>query len=394
MNHTLAPLLSSQIGMLDGQPIYSFFGAERGINTAGDVLVNSTADGVDLNEVWATFTATLKIYNEQRSALASLLSYATTRKIDAVPQSIGGVQFEEASEFGLSKSARLPNDVIKLGYGFRDWDVTTRMTWMFLRDADLRQVAAVHDSVLEGDNRLTTTAVLERLFDPAPSVSPEGNPIYGLWNADGMFVPGYMGQTFDAATETHYLTTGSAVLDPSDLETLITKVTDKGFSSDSGRQLVILANPLEAKVIATFRAGEPGADGVEAHFDYVPSAAAPARLVLEQVVGDQAPAEFNGLPVLGSYGDALVIQSHFIPKGYVSVVASAGPNAEGNVVGYRVHENVAYQGLRLIPGGDMRYPIVSSTYATGFGVGVRHRGGAACLQVTTNAVYAKPTLPK
>nr|MBM4732930.1 hypothetical protein [Prescottella equi] len=373
---------------------YSFFGAERGTNTQGDVLVSHTSDGTDLNVVWAEFAQALDAHNQHRSALASLLSYQTTRQIDAVPQSVEGAQFEVASEFGVPQGHRLPNDVLKLGYGFEDYDIASRFTWKFLRDADTRQVEAVHNSVLEGANRKTTTAVLRRLFDPAQHTTPEGNPEFGLYNGDGQFIPPYLGAEFDPDTDTHYLATGSAVLDPSDVETLLAKVSDKGYSADSGRKLLILVNPIEAKIIATFRAGEQGADGVEAHFDFIPSVSAPARLVTEQIVGDQAPAEWNGLAVLGSYGDAFVIQSHFIPKGYVAVVASAGPNAEGNPVGFRVHANPNYQGLRLIPGTDQRYPLISSYYAMGFGVGVRHRGGAAVLQVTTAGSYTAPTFPK
>ncbi|MCZ4585353.1 hypothetical protein O4328_16855 [Rhodococcus opacus] len=379
--------------MTTNLPFFSIFGAERGTNTQGDVLVSQTSDGTDLNTVWAEFLETLEIYNQHRTALASLVSYQTTRQIDAVPQSVAGAQFELASEFGVPQGNRLPNDVLKLGYGFEDYDIASRFTWKYLRDADTRQVEAVHASVLEGANRKTTTAVLSRLFDPAQGTTPEGNPEYGLYNGDGFHIPSYLGAEFDPNTDTHYLTSSSAVLDPSDVETLLEKVSGKGFNADSGRKLLILAHPNEAKVIATFRAGEPGADSVEAHFDFIPSVAAPARLVTEQIIGEQAPAQWNGLPVLGSYGDALVIESRFIPAGYVAVVASAGPNAEGNPVGFRVHANPDYQGLRIIPGSDQRYPLISSYYALGFGVGVRHRGGAAVIQVTTSTSYTAPVFP-
>lgn len=372
---------------------FSIFGGERGTNIEGDVLVSHTSDGTDLNAVWAEFIQTLSIYNEERSALASLLSYQTTRQIDAVPQSVAGARLEVASEFGVPQGHSIPNDVIRLGYDYEDYDVAVRYTWKYLRDADARQVAAVHNSVLEGVNRAATTSVLQRLFDPEQHQSTEGNTVYGLYNGDGMYIPPYLGDEFDPATDTHYLTTSSAILDPSDIETLMDKVTRKGFSNDTGRQLVILANPLEAKRIAQFRAGEPGADGKEAHFDFIPSDSAPPRLLAEQIVGDVAPAKWNNLPVLGSYGEAYVIQSSFVPKGYVAVVASAGPNAEGNPIGFRVHANPAYQGLRIIPGPDSRYPVVDSNYVIGYGTGVRYRGGAAVAQVTTGA-YTPPTFPK
>lgn len=191
---------------------YSFWGAESGTNTLGDVLVNQTSDGVDLNQVWAEFATTLELYNQQRTALAALISYQTTRQIDAVPQAVAGAQFEIASEFGVPQGHRVPKDVLKLAYGYEDFDLSSRYSWKYLRDADSRQVGAVHNSILEGANRATTTAVLERLFDPTQSQSPEGNTIYGLYSGDGMFIPPYLGTEFDPDTDTHYLTTGSAVL--------------------------------------------------------------------------------------------------------------------------------------------------------------------------------------
>jgi hypothetical protein len=88
-------------------------------------------------------------------------------------------------------------------------------------------------------------------------------------------------------------------------------------------------------------------------------------------------------------GEFHSIQSDYVPSGYVAVVASGGPGALGNVMGLR-HPSPAYQNLRSIPGTGP-YPIVNSFAARGFGVGVRQRGGAACIQVTTDPEYTAPT---
>lgn len=89
--------------------------------------------------------------------------------------------------------------------------------------------------------------------------------------------------------------------------------------------------------------------------------------------------------------DARVIESMFVPSGYVSMVASGGPNSDRNVVGLREHPNPAYRGLRLIPGGQQRYPLVESFYAQSLGVGVRRRGAAAVMQLTPDETYTAPT---
>jgi hypothetical protein len=108
-------------------------------------------------------------------------------------------------------------------------------------------------------------------------------------------------------------------------------------------------------------------------------------------VGAIPPTDFAGLQVLDSYGDAWLIQSHYVPSGYVIVAATGGLDSDMNPVGFREHPNVAYQGLRHIPGRGP-YPLVDPFYARSFGVGTRHRGAAVVMQVTTNANYTAPTI--
>jgi hypothetical protein len=81
-----------------------------------------------------------------------------------------------------------------------------------------------------------------------------------------------------------------------------------------------------------------------------------------------------------------------IPSGYVAVVATYGPGSLYNAIGFREHPNPAYRGLRAIPGAG-QYPIIGAYHQRSFGVGVRQRGAAVAIQVTTNANYTAPTIP-
>ena len=119
----------------------------------------------------------------------------------------------------------------------------------------------------------------------------------------------------------------------------------------------------------------------------------PAWISAEQVHGPIPDADYNGLQVWGSYASALLIQSPFVPKGYVAVVASGGPDSDNNPVGFRQHSNTAYQGLRHIAGHWQGYPLQDSFFSRGFGVGVRHRGAAVVCQITTSGTYTSPTIP-
>lgn len=112
--------------------------------------------------------------------------------------------------------------------------------------------------------------------------------------------------------------------------------------------------------MTAWRAGTAVGEVTPKH-DFIVSSSAPAFLTAEHVEGTKPPAEYNGLPVVGSYGKAFVVESHFIPKGYVALVASSGADDSDNPIAVREHENSAYRGLRLIPGGRGQYPLIDAS---------------------------------
>ncbi|WP_278313736.1 hypothetical protein [Lolliginicoccus levis] len=379
--------------------IAPIFGGDSGYSDQGGVLVNQTADGVDLNTIWDEIAQVLDLFNQERSAITQLVSHPTTAVAEPIPQALHSESFDRASEYGEPTGVREPADALLMGYDFEDYDKASRFTWKFLRDASAEQVRAVFTRVLEADNKLVTTTILDRLLNPAERANEHHHRVFGLYTGnDGITPPPYLGKAFSQST-THYLASGAAAVDSMDIEDLITLVSEKGYGRQAGSQLLILANPQEAAAISAFRAGEESrpTEGGEtsapiAKYDFVRSASAPAYLTQDNIVGKVAPGEFHNLPVLGSYGPAWLIESEFIPAGYVAVVASGGPNSATNPVALRQHPNLAYQGLRVIPGRDQRYPLQDSFFARGFGTGIRHRGAAACLQVTTNPTYTAPEL--
>ena len=178
-----------------------------------------------------------------------------------------------------------------------------------------------------------------------------------------MVPPPYLRVTL-AGDHSHYLTTGSTALDAADVEAMIKHVTEHGYGTNSGTQLLILANPLdvEASTMTAWRAGVEYRTGAPLpKWDFTPSALMPAWISDETVHGPIPIAEFNGLQVWGSYGGALLIQSSYMPRHYTAVLATGGPNSDNNPVGFREHVNPAYQGLRHIPGRGP-YPIQESFF--------------------------------
>ncbi|MCA2303103.1 hypothetical protein JF770_05985 [Mycobacterium intracellulare] len=391
----MSALTTPRTNLDDLQSIWRLppFGAEGGYATEGDVLVNTTADGVDLNVIWAEVAAVIKAWNAERSALASLLAFNTTNTADAIPQSRSADSFEEASEFGEPESMRPPSEYALMGYTFKDYDKASRWTWKYLRDSTAEQVRAVANYALEADNKLTTGTILQRLFDPAQVTNEWGHPVFGLYNGDSMVPPAYLGKEFGTAHQ-HHLVSGSDTIDSGDLETATRQVTEHGYGTEPNSRLLALMNPAQAEVVASFKAGETNAEGIIAKHDYIPSQGAPAYLQPDNIVGQVAPESYNGLQVQGSYGPVWIIQSDFIPADYFAVVATYGANSSDNVVGFRQHPQRQYQGLRTIPGLNPGYPIQDAFFQRSFGVGVRRRGQACVTQVKATGTYDVPAIPR
>lgn len=213
-----------------------------------------------------------------------------------------------------------------------------------------------------------------------------------MYNGDGQTPPAYLGKDFAAAHQ-HYLVSEAAVIDSGDFETAVRKVTEHGYGTDANSRLLALMNPAQAEVVSQWKTGEESATGVVAKHDYIPSAGAPAYLQPENIIGQIAPATYNGLRVEGSYGPTLVIQSDFIPAGYFAVVATYGTNHKDNAIGFREHVQAQYRGLRTIPGSS-EFPLQDAFFTRAFGVGVRRRGQACVVQIKANGSYDIPNIPK
>jgi hypothetical protein len=373
-------------------------GAQYGINVRADALrVSSLRDGTDLDAVWDLFRDLLDVWNRERSSITDLLTFRTTLSAEAVPQTVSIGSFEAATEMGVPKSANVPGTALLMGYPFRDTDLAGRFSWRFMRDSDRRQIEAVMNGILAADNQQTTGSIMKALFNNSRRKTEFGATVFDLYDGAAPGPVPYLGRTFPS-TENHYIASGATVIDSQDVESAIRLITRKGFGTHTGSKILIMANPDEAELIMSWRSGQESrpkegseTSGPIAKWDFIPSAdSAPFLTPAGELVGTQVPGEWAGVKVEGSYGPSILVQSDFIPSGYVLVAASYGPNSPYNVVGFREHERPDYQGLRHIA-GDGPYPIVESFSTRGFGCGVRQRGGAVCIQVTSGTTYTKPT---
>lgn len=359
----------------------------RGYNSSADVLTQ-TADGRDLNEFWEEFQATVALQNAERQRIIDLLTFNVTNTIEDVAQ-FGTEDFEEASEYGVPKGVRPEVDYLSLGYTFKWFDIANRFTWQFLAEATAQRVEAVHQQVLDADNRLIFKEVMKTLFrkdNRTADIKGQNYNVYTFWNADGTVPPAYKANTFDGS-HTHFRTTGAAAVVPGDLDEVIDDFKSHGYSTENGSTMFSLVNVVEANTIRGFRV----ANG--ARYDFIPATGQPGLIIpaQDQILGGGQPAStFRGMNVIGSYGPLLIIEEDYTPPGYIVNLVSGGEQNLQNPIGFREHANASLRGLRLVKGRDADYPLIDSYYVRGFGTGVRQRGAGLVMQVTANATYTAP----
>ena len=146
---------------------------------------------------------------------------------------------------------------------------------------------------------------------------------------------------------THYVVSGSTDVDSGDLLDAIHHIREHGYGLvDSNQKLLCIVNETESEEIQQFRAGETNYNTQVSKWDFIPATNQPA-FMLEggTLVGAQPPGTIFNMPVVGSYGPLLILESWFIPTGYFLTVATSGPGSATNPVGVREHVNAAYRGM-------------------------------------------------
>jgi len=365
-------------------------GFDRGFSVQADVITQSI-DGVSLNLLWEEFIEAQSLWNETRNSVAALFTFNTTESNDVIRLDGTASDFERASEFGAPKTLRAPLDGYHVGFPFDWWDGRVGFTKRFLRNANAVQIREQHLAALAADNHLLFREIMTAISTPIQPTrwkNAEGADIYSLYaGASDDRPPTYLGKTF-SANHNHFFVSGATAIDGQDLADLIESVQEHGHGlRDSNDRIVIYVHPDEAKVIRGFRAGVAGSP-----WDFIPATDAPAYLTDQTIVGEAPGPQFHGLPIFGSYGDALLTESYLMPSKYVIALATGGPGSRRNPLAFREHRQAESRGLLLQPGTE-RYPLVGATYERGFGVAVRNRGAAAVMQIKASGSFQAPIFP-
>lgn len=387
------PGFRRELGLL---PLVSGGSQPVGFHTEGDVI-RTTTDGVDLNVLWREFTAVLARLNQSRQPLVDLLTFSVQTPVETVPQVGGNANFERASEFGVPVAVRTGVGSFQLGYDFEWYDTGARYTWKYLAEASAEQVRSVFDVIVEADNRLVFMEIMRTLYrntNRSADINGQAYNVYTFYNNDGTVPPSYGANTF-LGTHQHFVTSGAATITSGDLDEAQDDLASHGYSAANGYAIVHLVNKQESATIRTFRTALTGGT---ARWDFIPAQGTPNFLMPTQFIvntsgGGQQPANtYRGLKVLGSYGDALIVENDFFVPGYVVTTATGGQDNVANPVGIREHARPELRGLRMVKGREPDYPLQDSYWQRGFGTGVRHRGATYVMQITAAGSYTVPAM--
>jgi hypothetical protein len=242
---------------------------------------------------------------------------------------------------------------------------------------------------MEADSRLVFLRVMRCLFGNTRGVNKEGQTVFPFYSgAAGDLPPVYKMTTF-ADAHNHFVTSGTATVTPANLEALIGLLEEHGYTAGNGYNQVVMVSKAQGDTIRNFRSTANGGTG---KYDFVPAQNTPVFLlpVNMRTEGGQPPSSLGGLTVIGAYGDATIIQEDYIPAGYMVAIVTGGEQNLSNPIAFREHPTATLRGLRLVKGRNPDYPLMDSFYVHGFGVGVRHRGAGAVMQVSTNPTYTVP----
>lgn len=370
-------------------------GAERGFNERADALI-AAADGTDINDFWDEVNAAVNARNAARNRLIDNLTYRVTEVAEKVTVPTGGEDFEVATEYGLPKAIRVsPGNTFWRGYDFAFYDLGVRFTWMYIAEADIRDLRSQVNAALEADNRLVFNRVMKTLFNPINStgITDESLPVtvYKFYNGDGE-VPPPVGTTTFLGTHTHYVTTtgmgSSATLNPASVDGMQNHLDHHGYTMLAGYRKVLWVNTQEYNIVRTWRVA------TGATWDFIPDDnRTGGGVFVPDATGRYVGAPQGRVPdQVGTYGPWHVVVNDNIPAGYLVGLVSGGPDNISNPIGLREHRNPRYRGLKVIPGQRSDYPLIESFYQRGLGTGIRTRGAGIVMQVKADATYVVPAI--
>ena len=300
-----------------------------------------------------------------------LTSYGTGARMEMI-------KADEYTRADAQKAVPTPTDI---GFPLEPFQITLQWTRKYLQVATVADLAASMNAVREADERNVRREIQRALFTPTNNLTYVDRmvdgvtlPIRRLLNADSAPIPeDEFGNTFDGATHTHYLGTGSFVA--ADVEAAVATVVEHGVT---GEVRIYINRAQEAAVTGFANFTGYGAPLVR------PGGGSTAD---EATGGPIQPFNLYNRAIGVWDGAVEVWVKPWIPANYLLVVEI---DQNKRVLRFRRRAATGNGALQLVA-QDERYPLRAETSEREFGISVWGRDQAAVLR-TNNATYAAPTI--
>lgn len=369
--------------LLDGQftPLPIGGGAFGTLSTL-DLLAASQTSLVayGMDTAWAEVQAAMIAHNRQmQEMLGDLVEPSTDRQRRY--GSAAAKTMQVADQFGRPQAQKVTAGVT-LGFPLRLYEDGLQWTHKFAQaPGSAQQLAAEFDAILDADYRQIMYEIKRALTTPTNYTFADvlidniDLAVKALVNADSASIPlGPNGESFNAATHTHYLFTAAAALAAADVAGLISTVlehTNRGT-------IEIWINSAQETAMRGLTGFVPDLAA------YIVRGGAATTDVTSNALDMMNPQNRR----IGMYGAAAVYVKPYIPAGYL-VAVNVGAGQAPLVMRTRPGAG----GLQLVF-DNPDWPLYSRGYEREFGVGVFSRTSAAVLFVDAGSggIYVAPSL--
>jgi hypothetical protein len=323
--------------------------------------------------IWRAFEDAARDHNMVMDDVMSLFVEKTTERI----LGYGGVTnmvMDDIDELGTPHAQKVaPGE--NMGFPLRLTGLAHQWTRSYFEEATPADIAGQMLAAMAADYRRVTRDIKRAIFLPTNTsfvdIRTKDRPTLSvkvLCNADSMSVPiGPNGETFNAATHTHYAGTASFVV--GDITTLISNVAEHYRDNE----IWVYINQAQEAAVRAFT-------GFQAFVD--------ARIVQSQTTsyarGQYELFDFNNRDI-GILGGATVAVRPWVPATIILAVNRRAPKI------LKFREKRSGSGNFRLSFEDEDHPLRSKGYQREFGIGAYNRWGAAALD-TANASYTAPTI--
>lgn len=283
---------------------------------------------------------------------------------------------EKVDEFGRTDAQKVTAGVT-LGFPLELFQESIQWTRKFMQNATTAELAANFTAAQDGHITRLRNEIQRALFRPTNYTFTDflidnvDLAVKALVNADGAAIPSSInGETFNAATHTHYLARAGASIAASDISAAIETVTEH---HSQGMPTIYINRAQEAAM----RAMTTNFTG------YVD-----ARVITgSSVTYANGNLDMNNLNnrAIGIFDAAEVIVKSWIPAGYMFVFMRGAPKPL-----VMRERNAGAGGLQLVA-DDEAYPLRARTLESEFGFGVFTRTNGAVLYAN-GLTYVQPVI--